>query len=532
MDGPAKRVHAAPVVRRPEEPLRPKPLAAPRGTRTPWSREHLLLLREYGEVLVVIAAVTLVAWFVPIDYRAFGDIYLLAVIVLCLRVGQWPIVFASVLSVLAWNIVIVPPRLSFSRLDVKDGVFLGMYFVVALIAGQLTARLRAQQREERQRERRATALFLLTRALSAARSLDEAVTSALEQANELFGAPTAVLLTTDSGGLSAHPASSFLPPPAEPALLRSLSQPAEGGWSSVADHAQGGVLYLPLVRSEAVLGFFAIQIGENATISSQQRELMQAFAAQMGLLLEREQLRAASEREKLLAESDRLHRTLLDSVSHELKTPVAVLRSAAENLAREKGPRREALAREIRTAARRLDHLVANLLNQTRLEAGRVKPQLDWCDVRDLIGAARQAINEGLQGRPFRIEVPDDMPLCMADAVLMEQVLANLLLNAVHHTPPGTPILVSANNDRTTARICIAVSDRGPGIPAVAREKLFQKFERGDSARAGGLGLGLSIVRGFMLAQGGDVEVDENPGGGARFTIYVPYQVHETVPHE
>lgn len=494
-----------------------------------WSAENTSLAREYLEVLVVIAGVTLAAWFVPIDYRAFGDIYLLAVIALCLRVSQWPIVFASVLSVLAWNFVIVPPRLAFSRLNVKDGVFLGTYFVVALIAGQLTARLRAQQREERQRERRATALFLLTRALSAARSLDEAVAAALQQANELFGAPTGLLLVNAQGALQLHEASGI---PSVPHQLAS-AEPAPAGerWPAT-EHQEAGVLYLPLVRADAVLGYFALQIGDTEAIPPRQRELMQAFAAQIGLLLEREQLRAASLREKLLTESERLHRTLLDSVSHELKTPVAVLRSAAEGLAREKGPRRETLAKEIRTAARRLDHLVANLLNQTRLEAGRVRPQLDWCDVRDLIGAARQATSEGLIGRPFRSEVPDDMPLCKADAVLMEQVLANLLLNAAHHTPAGTPILVTASVDRTAGRVYIAVSDRGPGIPPEGREKLFQKFERGDQARAGGLGLGLSIVRGFMLAQGGDVLVDENPGGGARFTVYLPYQPHESVPHE
>lgn len=479
----------------------------------------------------MVAAVTVIAWFVPIDYRAFGDIYLLAVIILCLRVGPRPIVFASIASVLAWNYFIVPPRLAFAKLDVKDAVFLGMYFVVALVAGLLTARVRRQQQEERQREQRATALFHLTRALSAARTLDEGLAAALRQADELFGVRTAVLLYDESGRLTPHPAGTLPLAPAELAAAQAVCAHAKDPAPHIPAIAGARALHLPIVRPGAVLGTFSLQQPSPAIPPpTPVRELMEAFAAQIGLLAEREQLRTAREREKLLAESDRLHRTLLDSVSHELKTPVAVLRSAAEGLAREEGTRRELLAREIRTAARRLDHLVANLLNQTRLEAGRLKPHLDWCDVRDLIGAARRAVGDGLEKHPLTIDVPADMPFFRADAVLMEQVLANLLLNVVHHTPPRTAVTVAAG--READRIYVSVADRGPGIPPALREKLFQKFERGDQARAGGLGLGLSIVHGFMLAQGGDVTAGENPRGGACFTVYLPYQAHASVPHE
>ena len=485
-------------------------------------------------MLVAISVVTLAAWFVPVDYRAFGDIYLLTVIALCLRVGRWPILFASFLSALAWNYVIMPPRMSFSRLDLKDGVFLGMYFVVALIAGQLTARIREQQRKEQQREKRATALFHLTRALSAAQTLDEAVEAALGQAHAHFGVQAALLMKGQGGALTLHSASGFTPDHAEVEAARELCEMTVAGSDAPLRQARRmpAALLVRIARGRTGFGVFALRIPAPVFVPPEQRELMEAFAAQIGLLMEREQLRAAAEREKLLAESDRLHRTLLDSVSHEFKTPVAVLRSAAESIVHAEEGRREALAHEIRTAGRRLDHLVANLLNQTRLEAGRVKPKLDWCDVRDLIGAGRRAVGDALKGRPFKVEVPEDMPLFMADAMLMEHVLANLLLNAVHHTPAGTAIAVRAGNEPKASRVFIAVCDRGPGIPASKRAMLFQKFERGDRARSGGLGLGLSIVRGFMLAHGGDVVVDENPGGGARFTLFLPHQLHATVPPE
>ena len=132
----------------------------------------------------------------------------------------------------------------------------------------------------------------------------------------------------------------------------------------------------------------------------------------------------------------------------------------------------------------------------------------------------------------FETAVPPDMPLFRADAALMEQVIANLLLNAALHTPSGTPIFLAVGVDTTRARVFFTVADRGPGLPAAMRERLFKKFQRGDAARAGGLGLGLSIIRGFVSAQGGEVVAGENPGGGAVFTVYLPFAPHANVPSE
>lgn len=520
---------------RPERTLfssdRASPPAKPR-TVPDWLWRGYWAVEEYLEVTVVIAAVTLVAWFIPIDYRIFGDIYLLTVIVLCLRVGRWPIFFAAVLSAVAWNFVIVPPRMSFSAIDLKDGLFLGTYFVVALIAGQLTARIRAQHRREREREQRATALYHLTQAMSAASSLDEGVEAALRQADAMLGARTALWLPDARGRLRPHPAGSLN-------LDAGCRAAAEAVWSG---EERRGVerrrtvwvreLHLPLARVQERLGVFSIGWDRTVRLAPRRVELLEAYSVQIGLLVEREQLRSASAREKLLEESERLHRTLLDSVSHELRTPLAVLRTAAENITRAEGERRAVLGREMRTAIQRLDRLVANLLNQTRLESGALKPRPDWCDARDIIGAARRLAGESLTGCAIQVSVPPDMPLFLADAALMEHVLVNLLLNAAHHGPAGGPIAIEAGLVSDGGRVFIAVSDRGPGIAPERRATLFQKFQRGDNARAGGLGLGLSIVQGLMQAQGGAVEVSDNTGGGARFSLYLPHQVHETVPNE
>jgi K+-sensing histidine kinase KdpD len=336
-------------------------------------------LREYVEVLGLITVVTVAGRLLPLSYQALGNLYLLAVIALSLRVNRWPVLFAAVVSALAWDFFFVSPRMSFAVLHFDDALLLGTYFVVALIAGQLTTHIR--------------------------------------------------------------------------------------------------------------------------------------------------------EHEKLSAEAE-LHRTLLGCVSHELKTPLSVLRSAAEQLETDDAKRRSTLRQEITVATGRLERLVANLLNQTRLEAGALKPQLDWCDARDIINSSRRAVGSLLDGRPFKTEIAADMPLFRADPPMMEQAVANLLLNAALHTPEGTPIQVRTGVERYGDQVFISVSDRGPGLPPELRESIFQKFSRGPAARPGGLGLGLSIVQGFVVAQGGVVVANENPGGGARFTIYLPYGPHGGVPNE
>jgi two-component system sensor histidine kinase KdpD len=185
---------------------------------------------------------------------------------------------------------------------------------------------------------------------------------------------------------------------------------------------------------------------------------------------------------------------------------------------------------EIRIAVERLDNLVANLLNLTRLQSGVLKPHLDWCDGHDLAAAARRAVETRLEGHGLALEFPPDFPIFLADAGLMEQAISHLILNAAVHTPPATQIRVTGGLSADSKDIFIAVSDNGPGISAELRERIFEKFSRGAGAPAGGLGLGLSIVRGFMLAQGGKVSVESPAEGGTRFTLSLPYSTYRNTP--
>ncbi len=482
--------------------------------------------REYGIVLAVLAVLTVASLYLPSSYYlAIGLIYLLSVIALSLKVGRWPVLLAGSLGALTWDFLFIPPRYTFAINKIEDALLFGTYFVVALVAGQLTSRIRTQAQHERMREERATALFHLTRALAEAKTFDDGVFAALRQIDRLWAANSSLLLASEGNNhLTPHFAGSYTLDEKERAVadwvFRNLR--SAGRFTDTLPSSAG--FYLPLLREGTAVGVLGLRVEADSALSLAQKDLLEAFGRQLGWLIEREYLRAASEREKLLAESEKLHRSLLDSVSHELRTPLAVITSAAENMAEGARPEDRALLAEIRAASRRLNRLVGNLLDQTRLESGALKPRIDWCDPQDLINAAVEGARDALEGHPLEVAVIPDLPPVRADFALMEQALANLLLNAAVHTPRATPIFVTAGIEGGARRMFFTVADRGPGFPPTMKERLFKKFARGDAARAGGLGLGLSIVRGFIVAQGGEIVVGENPGGGAVFTIYLPHQ--------
>ena len=482
-------------------------------------------LREYGIAVATVFAITAGTVLLPSRYYlAAGLIYLLGVIFLSLKVGRWPILLAGVLSALTWNFLFIPPRFTFQINAVEDATLFITYFVVAVVAGQLTARARAQSVDEHNRERRATALFKLTHMLAEAHSMDDALSGALHQIDDLFCSRSAVVLYDGQGKEpQAHFASSFAPDERERGVAQWVcaNHRVAGRFTDTLPSSKG--YYIPLMCDERCLGALGIAAAPGATLTLQQRDLLEAFAGQIAFVIERDHLRAASERERMLGESEKLHRALLDCVSHELRTPLAVITGNLDNLddAADETQRTELLD-ESRTAVRRLNRLVGNLLDQTRLESGALKPRLDWCDMGDIVNAAIESVHDALDGNPIEVLLPDDLPPIRADHALTEQALVNLLINAAQHTPEGTCVSVCAGFEPAGGRAFFRVADKGPGIPDGMKERLFQKFARAEAARAGGLGLGLSIVRGFVTAQGGEIVASDNPGGGAVFTIYLP----------
>jgi two-component system sensor histidine kinase KdpD len=225
-------------------------------------------------------------------------------------------------------------------------------------------------------------------------------------------------------------------------------------------------------------------------------------------------------------EAEQLRNALLSAVSHDLRTPLAGIKGAASSLV-EGGERlgaatRTDLAESIVEEVERLDRLLANLLNMTRLEAGVIHAQKEWHPLEEIVGAALARLAGPLHGRPVQVKLPPELPLVPLDGVLIEQVLINLLENAMHHTPPGTPIEITAASQ--DGAVTVEVADRGPGLEPAEVERVFEKFHRGGASRAGGVGLGLTICRGFVEAHGGRIWAENRPEGGARFRFTLPIE--------
>jgi two-component system sensor histidine kinase KdpD len=479
--------------------------------------------KQYGIALATVTAVGLLNVLLMqfTGPRAPGLVFLLAVVVLALFVGRGPVFLAGALSALAWNYFFLPPRFTLIISSTEDAILFGLYFVVAIVLGQLVARTRAQEQAERQREERATALYQLTRELAQAGTRDEVVWQLIAEIDRVFHAPATVVLP-GAGGLAPHP---------DGPLSLNEKEVHVAGWAFEHRQAAGRftdtlpgaeALHLPLATERAVLGVLSIR-PTDATLTIAQRDLLEAYARQAALVLDRVVLRATAEQSKLVAESERLSNALLNSISHELRTPLAAISSATSNLAQlaDAAPElRSRMIAEIQEAVARLNRLVGNLLDVTRLESGRVQPKLEWCDVRDLMQTTVHILQRELSQHPVQVELQPGLALARLDFTLTQQALSNLLLNAVVHTPPGSPITVRARAQ--PGLLVLSVADRGSGLAPELLPRIFDKFIRAPQAPAGGSGLGLAIVKGFIEAQGGRVTAENRPDSGAVFTLQLP----------
>jgi two-component system sensor histidine kinase KdpD len=493
------------------------------GEKFTWQLPAASELKQYGVAVgtVVVTFLVNLGLMQLAGPRVPGLVFLLVVVMLALFVGRGPVLLAGALSAMVWNFFFLPPRFTLIIGSVEDGVLFGAYFVIALVLGQLVARIRAQAEAERRREERSTALYELTRELAEAGSRDEVVWQLLGQVNRVFHGPVAVTLLHGER-LSPHPDNTFTLSEKEMSVsdwaLR--NRKAAGRFTDNLPGAEA--LHLPLTTERKAFGVLAVALpGENLALA--QRDLLEAFARQAALVLDRVELRAATEQTRVLAESERLGRALLNSISHELRTPLAASTSAASALDDAQDAPKEqrlALVKEIQEANGRLNRIVGNLLDVTRLEAGKVVPRFDWYDARDLVQTTIREIQGDLAGHPLNVELPSEPMLVKCDFSLMQHALGNLLVNAAFHTQPGTPVEVSARF--ADSSLFLSVADRGRGIPPELMPRIFEKFFRAPDAPAGGSGLGLTVAKGFVEAQGGTITAENRAGGGALFTLRLP----------
>lgn len=480
--------------------------------------------RDYGLAAGGVAALTLGGLVLgdAAGYWSVALFYLFGILVMGLYLRQGPALFAGLLSALAWDVLFIPPRFTLYVARTEDRLMLLLYLAVAVVSGQLTSRLRSEQLLRRAREEKAEALSRLLQALHSAPDLDAALHAAVEEARRLLGAELGFVLSQSAQALEAspHPASAYSPiehGQGTAIWVQRNLRPAGRHTDTLPGSAS---LYLPMKTGASCQGVLGVRMEEGRDLGLEQRDVLATFAEQVGMLVERDRLRLREEESRLRQRSEELKKDLFNSVSHELRTPLTVIRGALQQL--EPGGPSGSQLDEIREASERLGRLVANLLNSARLDAGQLKPNLEWGSVRDLVEGADALTAREHRGRQRLFSLSPGLPLLHADFGLSQQALACVLDNAFRYSPPDKPVRIMAAVEG--GLLCLTVEDWGPGFPRSMVEEGIGRFRRGPDAPAGGAGLGLSIARGFLGAQGAVLTLSNRPEGGADVGIRFPLE--------
>ncbi|TDS76666.1 sensor histidine kinase KdpD [Comamonas sp. JUb58] len=449
-------------------------------------------------------------------------LFLLVVVLSALRWGRGPGAWAALLSVLLFDFCFVPPRNSFGVNDTQYIFTFCLMLGVALVCGQLMARLRHEARVAAERERRAGALARLARDLSGALTQEQVVQTALTTMAGVLDARTGLLLPDAQEQLHAAPGSEAKMDSSVGRWSMEHSQMAGRGTDTLA---ASDALYVPLMAPVRARGVLVLQLRTPDRLKvPEERRLLDACASQIALALERVHFVEVAQQTQVAMEGERMRNTLLSSVSHDLRTPLtSILGAAQAGLPHAPpGPAQDMLA-QIRNQAQALQQLMDNLLAMARLQQDGVHLQSAWIPVDELVGSALRQLGGRLAEHPVQLQLPADLPLLWIDAAMMERVLVNLLDNASKYTPVGTAVRVTAQVERD--QLLLRVQDSGPGLPAhLAPEQLFAPFSRGHAESSiSGIGLGLALAQRIVQAHGGSLHAAAaEPGPGAVFSLVLP----------
>jgi two-component system, OmpR family, sensor histidine kinase KdpD len=500
-------------------------------------------LRRPRAVAEYVAACSVAVAATAIAFAIFGrehtsDVLmtqLLGIVIVSTRLGFWPSMLSALLSVLLFDFFFIPPYLRFSVEDARHIITFGAMMLVAGVIAGLTRRVRGQVDVARKSERKTAALHALTQELFQAQDLNTVLSAAGRRIEAVLACQVAAFIPDEAGGAQTVYASDGLDLPERERGVVGwvLAHRREAGLGTTTLQGSRG-LYVPLVgagKETEVFGVLGMYPREGSDFDDpEQRRLATALARQIAVALERGRLRQEAEQARVKIEAEQFRNTLLSSVSHDLRTPLAVMRGAATTLLEDDAALSDSVRRDLTHAlveeTERLDRRVRDLLDMSRLESGTVRLRKEWQSVEELIGAALNQTESRLTGRQVTTDVPS-MLLVPCDSVLMQQVLVNLLENAAKYTPDATAIEVGAR--AVEGAVMLEVADRGPGVPREQHSRIFEKFQRAHAEHtAGGVGLGLTICRAVVLAHGGRIWVEDREGGGAAFRFTLPAQGQPT----
>ena len=503
------------------------------GGRPPARFRRAVSWKGYVWSLAAIVVAALVAW-------AFQDmglaeankaiVFLLAIVLVAARFGLGPGALATVLGVLVFDFFFVPPYLTFAVEDAQYIITFVIMLVVALIISTLAARLRRQVLTARARERRLTALYSLSRELSAVSGTHQLAATAQRVVTGMFNSGASIYLPDEEGRLEpvVSNARDETVGPRETAVAVWAFEHAQLAGNGTDTLPDSSALYIPMLTPQGTAGVLGVIPPDGETLlSPDNRQLLETVATQIGTAIERDELADETRKALLQIERERLRSSLLSSVSHDLRTPLAVIAGASSALL-ESGDsgdatRREELLTEVVEESNRLARLVDNLLSMTRLDAGAISVEKQWFPIEDVIGSSLGRLRKELAGRSVRKDLPADLPLVPLDGVLIEQVLVNLLENALKYSEAGSPLDVGARLEREG--VVVSVADRGPGLAEGEEELVFEKLFRGSASGSSGergAGLGLAISQAIVEAHGGRIWAANRAGGGASFRFLLP----------
>ena len=458
-------------------------------------------------------------------------LYLLCVVVAAIYLGRGPAIVASFTGVLALDFFFVPPAFTLAVADTEYVLtFLGL-LGVGLVISNLAAQVRNQVENAQRREVETATLYALSRDLSAAEGLEAIVQAIVGNVGQTFDRQVAVLLSASGSGVdlgAQRQSADFARDPSQVEVARWVFRHERSAGRGTDTFAESPAYYLPLKTARGMIGVLGARpMQPGRLLSPEQRRLLEALANQAALAIERAQLAEAAQHAQLLAATEKLQSALLNSVSHDLRTPLVSITGVLSSLEDEEAPlepqTRRALIETAHEEAERLNRLVGNLLDMTRIEAGAVHIARELEDVQDAIGSALEQLKPRVEGRQIRIDVPLDLPFVPMDFVLIVQVLVNVIDNALKYSPAEMPIEIRAW--MAEGDVAIQVADRGIGIPAEDLDRVFDKFyrvQRPDNVM--GTGLGLSISKGLVEAHDGRIWAENRPGGGAAFTLTLPVE--------
>ncbi|HHT9111031.1 MAG TPA: DUF4118 domain-containing protein [Candidatus Brocadiaceae bacterium] len=455
--------------------------------------------------------------------------YLLIVVMTAVWWGRCPAIITSLLSVLAFDYFLVPPYLTFAVSDVQYVfTFIGL-LAVGLVVSALASKTRQQAIEAREREEQTAILYRLSKDLAASDSLEAVQHTIRMNVGGIFDCRVAVFLPADHGITPGSFDSGFPVDEHENTIAAWVfgnGKPA--GWGT--DTLQAAKAhYLPLKTSQGVFGVLGVFFkNDKAGLDHGECNLLSALASQAAVAVQREKLTEISRQMELIRETEKLQTALLNSISHDLRTPLVTIMGALSSLLQDfpsidAETRRELLETAYEESGH-LNLLVGNLLDMTRVEAGALKIKTKPCELRDVIGASLHLLKNKLEKRDILIHIPRVLPDMLLDFTLMMRVFVNLIDNAMKYSAPETPIEITAKLLENKVRI--EVKDKGFGIPEEDLARIFDKFYRAVKPRQiTGTGLGLSICKGIVEAHGGQILAENNPDKGATLTVIFPLKI-------